>query len=620
MCGIAGVFNFDSDNKIDVHRLKKMTDVIAYRGPDGEGHYVKNNIGLGHRRLSIIDLTTGNQPMYSNDKSVVLAYNGEIYNYIELKEELIHLGYQFRTSSDTEVIIKAYEHWGIDCQNRFNGMWAFALWDDKSKQLMLSVDRMSEKPLHYTFSERGIIFGSEMKSLFAYGVPKELNMEFVELYLSLGFVPAPLSFFKNVQKLKPGSCLIVHDRKVKEVQYWDLPEIDENEMLTNEKDIYENFEYLFEDSVKIRMRSDVPFGAFLSGGLDSSCIVALMSKISSFPVETFTMGFEEKNYDERDLAKEVAAHFSTNHHEKVVLPNTFEESLKQVAHQYDEPFGDSSAIPTGYVSKFAASKVKMVLTGDGGDEVLSGYTLYRHEKFAVHYQKLPNWIKKSIPSIIAAVPNLNKESLSYKLSQAELIAGSFNKDFNGRYLHKDLCGNLDTIKELTKNLSVYPIEDFMNDFMKNCHFKDPFYKLMYLNFKLTLPNDMLVKVDRMSMAHSLETRAPFLDHRLIEYMAKVDKKVKMNGLQNKSVLRNTIGQQLPSSLLKAPKKGFSVPLKKWFHQESFEPKFKDLGNHLSFIDSAVLKELIEKNNLFGGQIKTGNLIWMLFVLGKIYKD
>lgn len=620
MCGIAGVFNFDSDNIIDIHRLKKMTDVIAYRGPDGEGHYIKNNVGLGHRRLSIIDLSTGDQPMYNEDRSIVIVYNGEIYNYIELRDELIHLGYQFRTTSDTEVIIKAYQHWGVDCQNKFNGMWAFALWDNNVKQLMLSVDRMSEKPLHYTVTNEGIVFGSEMKSLFVYGVTKEFNMEFVELYLSFGFIPAPWTFFKKVKKLQPGTCLIVHDKKIKNIRYWDLPHVDEERMLKNKKEVYENFKYLFEDSIKLRMRSDVPFGAFLSGGLDSSSIVALMSKISSFPVETFTIGFDEKSYDERNLAREVSNHFSTNHHEEVVLSNTFEESLNQIIFQYDEPFGDSSAIPTGYVSKFASSKVKMVLTGDGGDEVLSGYNLYRHEKFATYYQKLPSWFKDKVPFIISSLPKSKKETLSYKLSQAELIASSFNLDFNNRYLHKDLCGDLITIKRLTKNLSVYPVEDFMSDFMKKCHFKDPFYKLMYLNFKLTLPNDMLVKVDRMSMANSLETRAPFLDHRLIEYMVGVHKNLKMNGLEGKSILRNTIGKQLPASLLKAPKKGFSVPMKKWFHEKSFQPKLKDLNYNLPFIDKDVIDGLINENKSFGGQIKTGNIIWMLFILGRIVKN
>lgn len=620
MCGIAGVFNFDVDNKIDTNRLKRMTDVISYRGPDGEGHHVEKNIGLGHRRLSIIDLSTGDQPMYSEDRSIVIVYNGEIYNYIELRNELIKLGHHFRTNSDTEVIIRAYQHWGIECQNKLNGMWAFALWDDNEKQLMLSVDRMSEKPLHYTVTDNGIIFGSEMKSLFEYGVPKEYNMEYTELYLSFGFIPAPFTFFKNIHKLEPGTCLLVHDRKVKQSRYWDLPEVDESAMIKNKAEVYETFESLFEDSVKIRMRSDVPFGAFLSGGLDSSCIVALMSQISTFSIETFTIGFEEKAYDERHLARDVSNHFSTNHHEEVVLPSTFEKSLDQVVFHYDEPFGDSSAIPTGYVSKFAASKVKMVLTGDGGDEVLSGYNLYRHEKFATRYQKLPKWFKRKAPSIISAMPSFGKESLSYKLSQAELIASSFNLDFNSRYLHKDLYGDLATIKSLTKNLKAYPVEDFMNDFMNKSHFKDPFYKLMYLHYKLTLPNDMLVKVDRMSMSHSLETRAPFLDYRLIEYMVKVDKSIKMEGLQNKSVLRNTIGKKLPDSLLDAPKKGFSVPLKKWFQQDGFQPKLNDLGSDLAFIDQDVINKLVHENTSFGGQIKTGNIIWMLFVLGRIIKN
>jgi len=619
MCGIAGAFNFDSNNRININQLKRMTDIISYRGPDGEGHHVNGSIGLAHRRLSIIDLSTGDQPMYNKDKSIVITYNGEIYNYIELRTELVHLGYHFHTNSDTEVIIKAYEHWGVDCQNKFNGMWAFALWDDNVKQLMLSVDRMSEKPLHYIVTKEGIVFGSEIKSLFAYGVTKEFNMELVELYLSFGFIPAPWTFFKNVKKLQSGMCLIVHDGKIKHIQYWDLPEVDEERMLKNKKDIYENFKYLFEDAIKLRMRSDVPFGAFLSGGLDSSSIVALMSKISSFPVETFTIGFDEKSYDERNLAREVSNYFSTNHHEEVVSSNTFEESLNQIVFQYDEPFGDSSAIPTGYVSKFASSKVKMVLTGDGGDEVLSGYNLYRHEKFATYYQKLPGWFKERVPSIISSLPKSRKEILSYKLSQAELIASSFNLDFNNRYLHKDLCGDLLTIKRLTKNLSVYPVEDFMSDFMNKCHFKDPFYKLMYLNFKLTLPNDMLVKIDRMSMANSLETRAPFLDYRLIEYMVGVDKNIKMNGLEGKSILRNTIGKQLPASLLKAPKKGFSVPLKKWFHEKSFQPKLKDLNRNLTFIDNDVINGLVNENKSLGGQIKTGNILWMLFVLGRIVK-
>ncbi|MEO6837232.1 MAG: asparagine synthase (glutamine-hydrolyzing), partial [Ginsengibacter sp.] len=372
MCGIAGYLHFDKERNSDPALIKKMADIISYRGPDGEGYYVHKNIAFGHRRLSIIDLSTGNQPMFSDDKSIVLIFNGEIYNYIELREELKKSGYSFKTTSDSEVIIQAYREWGIDCQNKFNGMWAFALWDENKQQLLLSRDRIGEKPLHYGIVDNTLVFGSEIKCLFAYGFPQKIDQELLEIYLTLKYIPAPFTFFENIKKLKAGYCLIIRGQDIKEYQYWDLPEIDETNMIENKKEVYENFENLFKDSVKLRMRSDVPYGAFLSGGLDSSSIVALMSKISSFPVETFTIGFKEKSYDERHLALLVANEYRTNHHEHVVEPETFTESLNNIVYHYDEPFGDSSAIPTGYVSKFASSKVKMVLTGDGGDEVLSG--------------------------------------------------------------------------------------------------------------------------------------------------------------------------------------------------------------------------------------------------------
>ena len=393
MCGIAGFLNFESGKMPDKSVIKSMTDAISYRGPDGFGYYINETLALGHRRLSIIDLSTGNQPMFSDDGTIVLVFNGEIYNYIELREELIKLGYHFKTTSDTEVIITAYQHWGTDCQTKFNGMWSFALWDDNKKQLLLSRDRIGEKPMHYAVYENSIIFGSEIKSILAYGVPKTPNLELTEIYLSLSFIPAPYTFYKNIHKLKAGHYLIISGNTVHEKKYWDLPEIDEHKMLTDTQEIYQNFENLFTDSLKIRMRSDAPYGAFLSGGLDSSSIVALMSENSSYPVQTFTIGFKQKDFDERELAKLVADKFGTNHHEYLVEPSSFDEALLKIIHHYDEPFGDSSAIPTGHVSKFAASKVKMVLTGDGGDELLSGYTTYQGEKFSEQFQKLPKWFR-----------------------------------------------------------------------------------------------------------------------------------------------------------------------------------------------------------------------------------
>lgn len=613
MCGIAGILHFDKERKADPAVIKKMADTISYRGPDGEGYYVNRNLAFGHRRLSIIDLSTGSQPMFSEDKSVVLIFNGEIYNYIELKEELKKAGHYFKTTSDSEVIIKAYQQWGIDCQNKFNGMWAFALWDDNKKQLLLSRDRLGEKPLHYSVFDNTLIFASEIKAILALGMPKIPNTELLEIYLSLSYIPAPFTFYKGIHKLKAGHCLIIHDKEIKDHQYWDLPEIDESNMVSDKKKVFTNFENLFTDSVKIRMRSDVPYGAFLSGGLDSSSIVALMSEISSFPIETFTIGFKEKFFDERHLANLVANKFHTNHHEYLVEPGAFDESLDNIVFHYDEPFGDSSAIPTGYVSKFAASKVKMVLTGDGGDEVLSGYTIYQGEKFASQYNKLPKWTRSGIPFLLSTISKPIKGSIRYKLNRAQEVCNSSTLNFQNRFLSKAACADLATIKQIVHNEKVYPIEEFLGDFMKNCTYKDPFYQLMYLNLKLSLPDDMLTKVDRMSMAYSLETRTPFLDFRLVEYMAHVHKNLKMRGYERKTILRHTIAQKLPQMLLTAPKKGFGPPLREWFKGDSFTEKLNSIET-IPFLNNKTISEIIQANK--SGKKDYGNFIWMLIILSK----
>ncbi|HVG40841.1 MAG TPA: asparagine synthase (glutamine-hydrolyzing) [Chitinophagaceae bacterium] len=612
MCGIAGFLHFDAERRSNAEVIKRMADTISHRGPDGEGFYINQNVALGHRRLSIIDLTTGQQPMYSDDKKIVLVFNGEIYNYLELKQELILLGNKFTTTSDTEVIINAYRTWGVDCQKRFNGMWAFALWDETLGRLFISRDRIGEKPLFFSCFDDTFIFSSEIKSIFSYGVPRIENLELLEIYLTLDYIPAPFTFYKNVHKLNAGHYLTVSGDTFKEQQYWDLPAIDENNMLNNKTEIFERFETLFTDSIKIRMRSDVPYGAFLSGGLDSSAIVALMSEISSYPVETFTIGFNEKAFDERYLAMHVSKKFNTHHHERIVEPDTIEESLNNVVYHYDEPFGDASAIPTGHISKFASSKVKMVLTGDGGDEVLSGYTIYQGEKFASRYQKLPGWVRSGFPSLISIISKQLKGSVRYKLNRIQDVCNSSNLDFQNRYLSKAASIDLSTIKQITKGKKVYPIEEFFGDFMKKCTYKDSFYKLMYLNLKLSLPDDMLVKVDRMSMAHSLETRAPFLDFRLIEYMAHVHKDIKMRHFERKTVLRKTIGPKLPQPILNAPKRGFAVPLREWFKEDSFGERLNNLGKAMPFFNQQIIRKIIQENKV--GKKDFGNFIWLLLVL------
>lgn len=618
MCGITGIFHFDKDRMVELQRLKNMTDVIDYRGPDGEGFHVKENLGLGHRRLSIIDLSSGDQPMKNEDGSITLVLNGEIYNYVELKEELVKLGHSFRTNSDTEVVIRAYEQWGVECQSKLNGMWAFALWDDKKQRLFISRDRIGEKPVHYSNWDNTLVFGSEIKSILKYGVPKEPQFELLEVYAVFKSIPAPNTFFKHIKKLMPGHFLLATIDGIKEHKYWDLPQIDEANMNNNATQVYEKFEELFTDSIRIRMRCDVPFGAFLSGGLDSASIVALMSAQTQHPVETFTIGYEQNEFDESHLAKLVADKFGTNHHLGTVTQEDFEVNLDRIVHHYDEPFGDSSAIPTGQVSKFAAQKVKMVLTGDGGDEVLSGYSTYQGVRFAQKYQAIPGVLQTGLPRLLGASSRIFKGGIRYKLNRYGNLLTSSSKDYNTRLLHKRAKPEIEVVKSLiSPDIKTWKIEDYIQELMSKSPYQDDFYKQMYLNFKFDLPNDYLVKVDRMSMAASLETRLPFLDHRLIEFMIGVDKRVKMQGWERKSVLRKTVAKKLPPQLLNASKKGFRVPVREWFKDPRLQVQLNNLGTDTDLYNRQVLKRLVKENA--NGQSDNGNLIWSLSVLDGVLK-
>lgn len=616
MCGIAGFINFDKNIKAEYSLLKKMIDVIAHRGPDGEGFFVERNIALGHRRLSIIDLKSGNQPMFSDDGQKVIVFNGEIYNYIELKEELILLGHSFKTDSDTEVVITAYEQWGYSCQNKFNGMWAFVLWDGSKDELFVSRDRFGEKPLHYTLNDNSFIFGSEIKSLSAYGIELKPRIELLQIYLTFTYIPAPNTFYKDIFKLLPGHYLVIKNNKIDEKTYWEFPQIDDGKMLRNKKEIYDEFEFLLKDAIKIRMRSDVPFGAFLSGGLDSSSIVSQMSLFSEHPINTFTIGFNDKYFDESKLANDVARSFKTAHFTGTVTPADFDNTLSYTAYHFDEPFGDSSAIPTIQVSKLASEKVKMVLTGDGGDEVLSGYTSYTGIKLASLIKKIPLIVRKFIISNIYFLSKVFKGNIRYKLNKIKNIIETAELDFVDRMVVKGAGTNIQLIKELTKNIpNVIEVEGYLKMIMKPCRFKDDFYRLMYFNYVLSLPNDYLVKVDRASMANSLETRLPFLDYRLVELMAKVHKDVKMEGWERKSVLRNTFGKILPKSILKAPKKGFGIPVREWFKEKDFNDflvlNLQPLSN---FLDYNIIQKIISDNT--SGKNDNGNFLWTLLMLSK----
>lgn len=617
MCGIAGYIHFNKSATTDPVLLKQMTDCISYRGPDAEGFYLKDRVALGHRRLSIIDMATGSQPMLSDDGNLVLVFNGEIYNYIELREELVAAGFTFSTNSDTEVLLKAYEAWGYECQNKFNGMWAFALWDEAKQELFLSRDRIGEKPLNYAVHHNSFIFGSEIKSILQFGVPKETRPELIELYLALTNIPAPDTFYKDIYKVMPGHYLVVKDGMVTEKSYWQFPQVDEKQMITDKQQVYRTFEELLSDAIRIRMRSDVPFGAFLSGGLDSSGIVSIMAGYSAYPVKTFTIGFDDKAFDESALAAEVAAKFKTEHHRGTVLPGDFKEAIKKVALHYDEPFGDSSAIPTDFVSRYASQKVKMVLTGDGGDEALSGYNAYKGVKIASQINTwLPGIIKTLIVASVKGAAKIFKGALRYKLNKISHVLKTAQLPFHIRMAEKLACTSLGDIKELTKDIpGIIHVEDYLGSLLEKCRFKDDFYKLMFIHYMHNLPNDYLVKVDRMSMANSIETRVPFLDYRLVEFMATVHKDVKMQGWELKSVLRKSIGKNLPTSILNAPKRGFGIPLREWFKDKELGSVLEEnLGEVRKILDPVIIAKIVAENN--SGKKDNGNFIWALLQLNK----
>jgi asparagine synthase (glutamine-hydrolysing) len=612
MCGIAGLVFRDRSTIVDRDQLARMTNVLEHRGPDGSGFHTAPGVGLGHRRLAIIDPAAGHQPMADPDSRNVIVYNGEVYNYVELRSELEGLGYRFITNSDTEVILKAYDHWGEDCLQRLNGMWAFALWDERREQLFLARDRLGIKPLHYVADGTRFVFASEAKSLFAAGVPRRLDPELLDVYLALGYVPAPHCFFNGIRKLPPGHLIVTDGARTDVRKYWDLPQVDESAMRTDRPTIQGQFADLIADAVRISMRSDVPFGAFLSGGLDSASIVTLMAEQTALPVQTFTIGFSEPGFDERSLARLVASQVRTAHHERVVEPEDLRSTLAKVCHHYDEPFGDSSAVPTGHVAHLAARHVKMVLTGDGGDEVLSGYPAYQVEKLVSRYQRVPAMARSAVECVLAGAATLARGRVRYGLNRWERLLRTAAWPFADRLLTKAAWLDRAGRAALVNGMRVVPAEDVIAELMRACPWQDSFYRLMYFNLKISLPDDMLTKVDRMTMAWSLEARVPFLDYRLVELMAQVHKDVKLAGIERKSVLRRTVGRRLPPPLLRAAKRGFVVPLRAWFRSGDFAASLGGTTLADWGMSDAAVKSIVQRHR--AGEQDYGNLIWMLLVL------
>lgn len=576
MCGICGTISIKSDHLPSMSILKRMCRTLRHRGPDDEGYYQDQQANLAMRRLSIIDLETGHQPMTNEDQTVWLVFNGEIYNFREIRADLKRRGHLFSTQSDTEVIIHAYEEYGEKCVEYFNGMFAFAIWDLARQRLFLARDRLGIKPLHYWATRDGIVFGSELKAVLADpSVPQEIDFSALDLYLTLEYIPVPLTIFKDIQKLPPGHWLTFSEDGLKVEQYWDVPVL---EIPTDSRDYVDQLLALIDDAVRLRLVSDVPLGAFLSGGIDSSTVVASMSHAMSTPVQTFSIGFDDATYNELPFARLVARTFETEHEESLLEPNIAELAEELVAH-LDEPFGDFSIFPTYLVSKVARRSVKVVLSGDGGDEIFGGYETYVAQQLDQIYRLLPRSIRqKTLPAILNRVPpRPAKKGMVNKAKRfvegASLPAALMHTRWMMFMTAKDKASLYKS--ELRTTLNGQGVDTLLANYFQRAVGLDPIAQQQYVDVKTYLVDDILTKVDRMSMAVSLETRVPLLDHRIVEFALNLPPQLKLHRGQTKVILRQAAAKRLPPQVLNKPKQGFSIPLKHWL-RGPLKPMMLDL--------------------------------------------
>ena len=567
MCGICGIYNLQGA-PVDRDLLGRMNDTMIHRGPDGAGLFVDGSVGLGHRRLAIIDLHSGDQPMATDDGRLQVVFNGEIYNFRELKDELEAHGHRFRTHSDTEVILHGYRQWGAAFVDRLRGMFAIALWDAPNRTLLLVRDRLGKKPLYYYSDGSRLVFGSEMKALLAdETLPRTLDPAAVDAYCSFGYVPSPMSIFKEIRKLPPAHLALMTPEGLTVRRYWDLDMSREPEEVPEARAV-EELREVFDEAVRLRMFSDVPLGAFLSGGVDSSAVVASMSLQGGAPVRTAAIGFAEKRFNELEYADLMAKRYGAEHHEFVVRPEALAIIDRLVWH-FDEPFADSSAVPTWYVSQMARQRVTVALSGDGGDETFAGYTRrYAMTRFEDGLRrKIPAALRTGLLGPLARIyPRADflprplrlkgfLTNLSLPLEQAYFRDMSF-------YCKPEAKALLYTPEFAAQVGTSRAHEVVAVHFSRNRN-SDPVSRAQYVDIHSYLPEDILVKVDRMSMAHSLEVRAPILDHKVMECAARLPSSQKLRGEESKYIFKKMNEERLPSEILYRKKQGFSVPLDAW---------------------------------------------------------
>ncbi|MBN1378922.1 MAG: amidotransferase 1, exosortase A system-associated [Gammaproteobacteria bacterium] len=627
MCGIAGIIDIHPRRDIDRDLLERMNKSQLHRGPDQGGVHVEPGVGLAHRRLSIIDLSNGKQPLYNEDESVVVVYNGEIYNFQGLAEELKQHGHTFRTHCDTEVIVHAWEQWGEQCVRRFRGMFAFAIWDRNKKTFFAARDRLGIKPLYYALLPDGrLTFASELKALLVdSSLPRKLEASAVEEYFAFGYVPEPKTILEGVYKLHPGHTLTLSHEKSKPIikKYWDVSF--RSNGLDNVQDIEHELIERLREAVKIRLVAEVPLGAFLSGGVDSSSIVAMMAGLSSDPVKTCSIAFDNPDYNESDFASQVATQYRTDHFVERVKSDDF-DLIDILAGLYDEPYADSSAIPTYRVCELARKKVIVALSGDGGDENFAGYRRYR---WHMHEEKirslLPQLVRRPLFGMLGKL--YPKADWAPRIFRAKSTFQALARNSAEAYLHSvsfvydDLRSKLFS-DEFKRKLNGYHAMEVFQKYIDKAPTDDALSLVQYLDMKTYLPGDILTKVDRASMAHSLEVRVPILDHEFVEWVSGLPSSIKLSGGEGKHIFKSSLKPYLSNDILYRKKMGFAVPLSAWFRGPLRDRVRQSiLGG--SLIDSDIfnhrsLHKIVDENE--SGVRDHSTAIWTLLMFEASYRN
>lgn len=619
MCGIAGIYDPRGGGGLDTE-IRVMTGRLGHRGPDDEGYYVSGNVALGHKRLSIIDLKTGHQPIFNEDESVCIVYNGEVYNFAELTEELEGLGHRFRTRTDTEAILHAYEEWGIECVKRLRGMFAFAIWDEKNQSLVLARDRLGIKPLFYSLRDGRLAFSSEMKAILSDpGFDRSIDKEALASYFIFSYIQSPLTIYEGIRKLPPGHVMVLKDGHSTVTEYWDI--VFAPDRKKSEADFIHEFMELLRESVKLRLVSDVPVGAFLSGGIDSSAVIALMSgEVDS--INSFTIGFGGNTggfEDERKYARLVAERYSTNHREFEVTP-VLDGLLDNIITSFDEPFADDATIPSYFISKMARENVKVILSGLGGDEDFCGYERYLGFQLSSIYNRVPRVLRERfIKTLVEKIPegssggsrvnHIKRFVRASSAGYAERYLGFVNRltdKYSASFFSENGGGYEDAAASARRR--------FMAHFDKT-GVEDPLNKVFYCDIKTYLPEDILACTDRTSMHHSLEVRVPFLDHKLMEYCATIPPELKIRGLKKKYLLKKALKPLLPAEVINHKKQGFVGPMSSWIKNDLKQTVLEKLsreniGKH-GILNPETVGRILDEH--FRGRENNDTLIWSLLI-------